>query len=178
MKSLIFFSVLLCVTNVFAQQPGPCPDAEKLEQFCSSVGGLEPDDEVASGPTYRYYYQRQVFEASCVVPGDPVDIRNRKIAQMWKRFEDKELTCNNLQFDVVNGSVIKYAASRGIDSFMRDVTQWGIDLDKIDKSDNRTILDYVQVKLERAKGGSLERTYRFYYDILRKAGARHRHEIE
>ena len=177
MKSL-FFASLLCASSALAQEQSPCPNPEKLEQFCSSVGALEPDDEETTGPKYRYYYQRQVFEASCVAPDDAGEVRNRKIAQMWKRFEDKELTCNNLQFDVVNGSVIKYAASRGIDSFMRDVTQWGIDLNKIDKSDNRTILDYVQVKLERAKGGSLERTYRFYYDILRKAGARHRHEIE
>lgn len=176
MKPLIF-ACLLCASTAFAQQ-NPCPNAEKLDQFCSSVGGMEPDDEVTSGPKYKYYYQRQVHEAACVAADDPVQVRNRKIAQMWKRFENKELICNNLQFDIPNGSVIKYAASRGIDPFIRDVIRWQIDLNKVDKTDNRTILDYVQVHGERAKGGALERRYRHYYEILRQAGAKHRHELE
>lgn len=176
-KKSFLFVALLCPSSAFAQDRSPCPNAEKLEMFCSSVGGLEPDDEVTSGPTYRYYYQRQVFEASCVTPDDPTEARNRKIAEMWKRFESKELICNNLQFDVVNGSVIKYAASKNIDSFIRDVIKWQIDLNKIDESDNRTILDYVKVNLERSKGGVLEKKFRYYYDLLRAAGAKHRDEL-
>lgn len=177
MKPLILAS-LLCASTAFAQQAGPCPNAEKLDQFCSSVGGIEPDDEVTSGPKYKYYYQRQVHEAACVLPDDPVQVRNRKIAQMWKRFENKELVCNNLQFDVANGNVMKYAAGRLIDPFIRDVIRWQVDLNKVDATDNRTVLDYVQVHAERAKGGAIEPKLRHYYEILRKAGAKHRHELQ
>lgn len=176
MKPLLL-GCLLCASAAFAQQHGPCPNAEKLDQFCSSVGGLEADDEVTTGPKYKYYYQRQVYEAACVAPDDPADVRNRKIARMWKRFENKELVCNNLQFDVVNGSVIKYAASHGIDPFMRDVVRWQIDLNKVDSTDQRTILDYVQAHGERARGGALERKFRQYYELLRQGGAKHRHEL-
>lgn len=173
MKRLLLAS-LLCASAACAQ---PCPNAEKLDQFCSSVGGIEEDDQVTSGPKYQYYYQRQVFEAACVAPSDPAEVRNRKIAQMWKRFEDKELVCNNLQFDVANGSVIKYAASRGIDPFIRDVIRWQVNLNKVDKTDKRTVLDYVQAHADRAKGMETEKTLRRYYDMLRKAGAKHRHEL-
>ena len=176
MKSL-FFASLLCASSALAQEQSPCPNPEKLEQFCSSVGALEPDDEETTGPKYRYYYQRQVFEASCVAPDDAGEVRNRKIAQMWKRFEKRELVCNNLQFDVVNGSVIKFAAGRLFDSFIRDVIRWQIDLNKVDESDNRTVLDYVQHQAERSKGTATEKTLRYYYDILRAAGAKHRHEL-
>lgn len=173
----LFLAGLLSCAPVALAQAGPCPNAEKLDQFCSSVGGIEPDDEVTNGPKYRYYYQRQVFEASCVNPGDPVDVRNRKIAQMWKRFENKELICNNLQFDVSNGSVIKYAVAKLIDPFIRDVIRWQVDLNKVDQTDNRTVLDYVQFHAERGKGGPLEPKLRSYYNLLRQAGAKHRHEL-
>jgi hypothetical protein len=171
-------SLLFCAAAASAQPQGPCPNAEKLDQFCSSVGGIEPDDEVTSGPKYRYYYQRQVFEAACVAPDDAAEVRNRKIAQMWKRFENKELVCNILQFDVPNGRVLKFAVARLVDPFLRDVIRWQIDLNKVDPTDNRTILDYVQAHGERAKGGALERKYRHYYEILRQAGAKHRHELQ
>jgi hypothetical protein len=175
-KTLLLASLLYTSTAI-AGEPGPCPNAEKLEQFCSSVGGIEEDDEVISGPKFRYYYQRQVFEASCVAQDDPVEVRNRKIAQMWKRFENKELVCNNLQFDVSNGSVIKFAVARGIDPFIRDIIRWQIDLNKVDATDNRTVLDYVLSHAERAKGSSIEKSLRHYYDILREAGAKHRTEL-
>ncbi|MDN3919881.1 hypothetical protein [Roseateles violae] len=151
--------------------------AAKLDQFCSSVGGMEPDDEVAAGPKFRYYYQRQVFEASCTNPSESVEIRNGKIREMWKRFENKELVCNNLQFDVVNGSVIKYAVAKLIDPFIRDVIRWEVDLNRVDQTDQRTVLDYVQQRADRAKGMATEKPLRHYYDILRQAGARHSHEL-
>ena len=177
-----FYAALLatsfaCASSALAQEQRSCPDAEKLFMFCSSVGGIEPDDEVSSGPKYRYYYQRQVFEASCASLDEPADVRNKKIAVMWKRFENKELICNNLQFDVANGSVIKFAAARLIDPFIRDVIKWQIDLNKVDETDNRTVLDYVQFHAERARGGALEPKLRGYYDMLRAAGAKHRHEL-
>lgn len=152
-----------------------CPDEEKLDMFCSEVGGLTPDDE---GGEYKYYYQRQLFEAACVTLKDPLEIQQQKISEMWKKFENgKHLICNNLQFDVVNGSVIKYAISRGIDPFVRDAIRFKLNLNKLDKSDGRTILDYVKVNWDRARGLSIERTLKYYYEILRAAGAKHKSEL-
>lgn len=151
-----------------------CPNAEKLDQFCSSVGGLEADDE---GGEYKYYYQRQIFEASCTTLKEAENTRNSKIAAMWKKFENKELICNNLQFDIANGNIIKYAASRSIDPFIRDVVKWKVNLNKVDQTDGRTPLDYIKFHMERAKGGALEKKLQQYYEILRQAGAKHKTEL-
>lgn len=95
---------------------------------------------------------------------------------MWKRFENKELICNNLQFDVSNGSAIKYAVAKLIDPLIRDVIRWKIDLNKVDETDQRTVLDYVRYRADRATGGATENP-RHYYETLREAGAKHRHEL-
>lgn len=153
-----------------------CPNAEKLEQICSSVNAMEPDD--GPSPTYRYFYQRQVMEAACVdSENDSVEVRNEKIGRMWKAFENKELVCNSLQFDVPNGNIIKYAAMMNFDTFIRDVIRWNVNLNKVDAFDGRTLLDYLSFHIERTKGGEIEKKLKYYYGILRKAGAKHKSEL-
>lgn len=191
MRAFFIFSLLFVSLASFAQEDcdddagkklenavkksvEQCPNAEKLDQFCSSVGGLEADDE---GGDYKYYYQRQIFEASCTTLKEAEETRNSKIKAMWKKFENKELICNNLQFDIANGNIIKYAASRSIDPFIRDVIKWKVNLNKVDQTDGRTPLDYIKFHMERAKGGALEKKLQYYYEILRKAGAKHKTEL-
>lgn len=193
MRSLFFLSLLFISVSVFSDNDydkfeakkiiktvnqtaknETCPNAEKLYMICSSVGGIEPDDE---GGEYKYYYQRQIFEASCTNLKESDEIRNSKISAMWKKFENKELICNNLQFDIANGNIIKYAASRLIDPFIRDVIRWKVNLNKVDQTDGRTPLDYIKVHMERANGGPVANKLQYYYDILRQAGAKHKSEF-
>ena len=178
MKCILTVFILVPIA-AYSQQQASCPNLEKLDMFCSSVGGLEPDDE---GGKYKYYYQRQLHEAACVDLDDPIETRIRRISEMWSSFEHHpQLVCNNLQFDIVNGSVIKYAVARSIDPFIRDAIRYKINLNKVDAAppgDGRTLLDYVQVHLERSKGSATEKTLKYYYEILRAAGAKHRSELQ
>ena len=55
-----------------------------------------------------------------------------------------------------------------------DVTEWGVDLNKIDPADGKTVLDYVKEELEKKKGTALESNLKDYYKLMKDAGAKHR----
>ena len=126
---------------------------------------------------YEFHYQKLVNEAACVDSSDADEVRGEKIRRMWKANEDK-LVCNSPRFDVQQGNVLKYAASVRFEDFLFDAAMiWKVDLNRVDPSDGRTVLDYVQKELERNKGTSVESKLRSYYDMLRTSGARHRSEL-
>lgn len=49
--------------------------------------------------------------------------------------------------------------------------------DKIDEADGTTVLDYTRKEIVRNKGNANESILREYYDVLRKAGAKHKTEL-
>lgn len=51
------------------------------------------------------------------------------------------------------------------------------DLNHVDASDGRTVLDYVDGELERQQASPNEATLRHYRNELRKAGAKHAGEV-
>lgn len=55
--------------------------------------------------------------------------------------------------------------------------KWGVNLNKVDVGDGRTLLDYIEYHMDRVRGGALEKKLKVYYDDLRKAGAKHRREL-
>jgi len=176
MKSLLAVFILGS-TVAYSQTTSPCPNPEKLEQICASVVQMDPDNGEGGGK-FKYFYQRQVFEASCVDPvNDSIEMRNRKIADMWARYENTEFICNGGSFDMINGSIIKYAVLIDFDVFIRDVIRWGVNLNKVDASDGRTVLDYIQHHIDRSPESATARSLRQYYEWLRKAGARHKSEL-
>lgn len=87
------------------------------------------------------------------------------------------LSCDALNFSMGKGDLIKYGVNNYFDEFILDITLWGIDLNKIDPADGKTALDYVKDELAKKKGTSLENNLRDYYQLLRDAGAKHRHEL-
>lgn len=150
-----------------------CPDAEKLSLLCLDINEHRREPE---GSKYVYAYRRKIFEAACVDLKDKEDVRRKKIQDMWKKLESK-LICNNSQFDVINGSIIKYAASSMYDQFLDDVIYWGVDLNKVDETDGRTVLDYLRDTIKRYRGMSTGKILQDYYDMLREAGAKHKSEL-
>lgn len=157
-----------------------CPIPERLENICMTLPNrvVEPDkDWRLRQIEYHYAYQRKILDASCVLPTDTGGTVNKKVQAMWSASRDK-LTCESIQFDVTHGNIIKYAVSTKFDEFISDVIWWGVDLNWVDKSDDRTVLDYVSHHIEQNKGKNIESLYAYYYKMLRKAGAKHRHELK
>lgn len=164
------------VKTVLSAQTAGCPNWNKIKDICVDISNKSSDPNPIAR-NLRFTYQRKVYEAACVdVQKDDQATINRKVSAMWANFENK-LTCNNLQFDVNNGSVIKFAAVSNFDPFIYDMIKWKVNLNKVDAGDNRTLLDYVDFHRKKNKGNALESTLNDYYNELKDAGAKHLQEL-
>jgi hypothetical protein len=158
-----------------------CPGAidwesARLWTLCISVSEKVPDEDPSS--PFDYAYQEKLFRVANADPRrDTPGTAARKIQHMWVVLGDR-LVCDSLGFNVANGSIIKLAVGKRFDDFITDVVEWGVPLNRIDPSDERTVLDYAQFEREKAAGDPLEDRMARYYTKLRGAGARHRAEIE
>jgi hypothetical protein len=153
-----------------------CPNFEKLNGLCNAVNSQTPDS--SEGNPYEYYYQRKIYEASCAEAGkDSPEIIAQKIQAMWKEFESK-LTCNTPTFNVPNGSILKFAVDMNSFDFLDTaIRKWKVNLNKVDASDSRTLLDYITFMKEKYKGTDTEAVLDLYYKKLVKAGAKHKAEL-
>lgn len=152
-----------------------CPSMEPLGDLCYQVSSRTKDPK--SDDDEDYIYRTKIFAASCADPSvDSDEVVKKKIQKFWSKFKDK-LTCDVNNFDVSNGNIIKYAVSHKFESFIEDVAEWGVDLNRIDPYDKRTVLDYVDYELKRLKGTSLESELKRYKETLRNAGAKYAREL-
>lgn len=158
-----------------AQEETVCPNPKKLRGLCMFVDSKEQDPNPQG--RFVFKYQRKLLEAACVdVKKDSEEEIGKKISKVMQENE-KTLICNNLKFDVANGNIIKFAVNLKFDEFLIDMAQWKVNMNKVDETDGRTVLDYVQVQLERNKGLPQEPVLKRYYDMLKKAGAKHKNEL-
>lgn len=167
---LLLGSALPCL----AQQKAPtCPNDDKLSHLCAAIADGKRD---TSGK-YQFHYQKIISEAACASDDDTEPQVASKVQRLWARYED-QLVCNNVRFDVQDGSILKFAASARVEDFLFDAAMvWKVNLNRVDSSDGRTLLDYVQKEIERNKGTSVESKLKSYYDMLRTSGAKHRSEL-
>lgn len=159
-----------------AKEANNCPSKAKLTGLCNTVSLRTKD--TAKDSSFVYTYQKKVFEAACADPDkDSEEEVSKKIREMWTAYQD-DLVCDSSAFDVSRGSILKYAVAMKFNDFLEDAAMvWKINLNKVDANDGRTVLDYVQKEIERNKGNVNESTLKQYYDILRKAGAKHKSEL-
>lgn len=152
-----------------------CPNPKKLRGLCMFVGDKEKDPNPLG--KFVYKYQRKFLEAACVdIKKDSEEEITKKISNVWSENE-KTLICNNTQFGVANGNIIKYAVNLKFDEFLIDMTQWKVNLNKVDDSDGKTVLDYIQSQIDKNKGLPAEKTLQRYYDMMKKSGAKHKSEL-
>lgn len=149
-----------------------CPNRAKLKNLCTMVSGRMKD---SSGKN-KYLYQTKFQEAACIQSSDSEEQKNQKIREAWTKYES-DLKCNSTQFDVMDGSLIKYSVSYRFDEFIDEVIKWKINLNKVDETDGRTPLDYIKYHIEKNKGNALEEKFQIYYDKLKAAGAKHKSEL-
>jgi hypothetical protein len=148
---------------------------KKLKWLCTLIS--ERDEDPSPKGRYQWLYQRQLMDASCVdVATDSEELIAQKISKMWKENEET-LICNNTRFDISNGNLIKYAVASKFDEFLISAASWNLNFNKVDKSDGRTVLDYIHDHIDRHKGHPIERKLKQYYRMLREAGAKHRSEL-
>jgi glycerophosphoryl diester phosphodiesterase len=110
-----------------AQAPPPTPAAPvtragapsskpaNLRILCLAIDGHGKDPS----NKYDYYYQRIIMEAAGVGDDGTESVANMKIRNMCNAYEDG-LICNNIRFNVQDGSVLKFAISAKLEDFIFD----------------------------------------------------------
>lgn len=151
---------------------GECPNKKKLKNICMIVGERMED----SAGKNKYLYTTRFLDAACVTPTDSDSVKSEKIRKTWEAYEN-DLKCNSTTFDVIDGSLLKFAVTRDFDDFLDDAIKWKVNLNKVDESDGRTLLDYLQFHIQRNNENSLAQKYKLYYFKLKKAGAKHKVEL-
>jgi hypothetical protein len=157
------------------EETGNCPNPKKLRGICLFVENKDADSNPQG--RYRYLYQRKLLEASCVdLKSDSEELISKKISNLWAT-QNQLLKCSGAMFDVEKGSLLKFAINSKFDEFLIDAVNWKINLNSIDESDGRTVLDYIEYHIEKDRGKASEPVLRRYYEMLRKAGAKHKKEL-
>jgi hypothetical protein len=150
-------------------------DLKRMRGLCMYIGSKEKIE--GRDGRYVWGYQREIFKAAGVdTLKDDETMIAKKISTMWNN-NDELFACASTQFDVTYGSIIKYAINMMFEEFLIDMVQWKVNLNKVDDADNMTIMDYLQVQLERNKGLPSEPYLKGYYAMFKKAGAKHRVEL-
>ena len=117
------------------------------------------------------------MDAACVdFANDSEEVIAQKIRRMWLKYEDR-LVCNSMKFDTTDGNIIKFAVSSTFDDLIYDVTKWGVNLNRVDKYDKKTVLDYIQFQLNKNKGTAIEGTLQKYFKQVRAAGGKFASEL-
>ena len=170
---LIVFTTFLVQAQTIANTP--CPNLKGIRGICMLIDSKEK--AINPQGRYVYKYQQKLLEAACANPAiDSEEEIGKKVSAMMKQFNDK-LICNNTKFDVANGNIIKFAANLKFNEFIIDMCIWKVDFNKIDEMDGRTVLDYIKVQIGRNEGMASEPVLQRYYDMIRKAGGRHKNEL-
>jgi hypothetical protein len=171
----LLFLVSLTASAQETEQRTNCPDKSKLVNICMMISGRTKDPKTTSLNPYMYH--TRIMQAACVDENsDPESLIQSKVSGMWSRFEN-DMVCSSAIFDVPNGSYLKYAVQTKFDEFLDDAISWKVDLNKVDASDGRTVLDYVKFHMEKNPGSEISRKMTQYYDMLRAAGAKHKSEL-
>ena len=164
---------------VSAGPPAPAciPDATRLDGICGDI--YQKTQDFSSRNYYAYAYERKIYEASCVdFQKDTPNEARGKIQKLFREEMGKALACNAANFQVARGSILKYAIEMRTLNFIQNAAKdWKVDLNYVDESDRRTLIDFIELKIFQNMGAPYEQTLRGYYADLRERGARHCYEV-
>lgn len=125
----------------------------------------------------EYRYEKRLWEIACADPlVDDFETAKKKIQVMWEKYK-KQFTCDTLGFNVQNGSFLKFAISSSMPSVIETMAStYELDINFIDPSDGKNLLDYVNGEIERRKnlvnGESAVAVYQRYKNSLILLGAK------
>lgn len=152
----------------------PAPKPAFLNSLCGEIATqhkIEDDDS-----PFKFEIEKIVEEGACVVRSrDSEAQRNEKIRRMWTKYNDL-FTCDSSDFNVPNGYMLKYAAMKDFEYFLKlAANTWKLPLDRVD-NDGLTTLDYIQKEYQISERAQLPEAadLKRYYNILYKAGATHK----
>lgn len=155
----------------------PCPNLKALKNYCMFIENLELTAEYQGETLPRY--KAALYDAACVdLKNDSEETIGKKVATLINIQEDA-FKCIPLDFLVRHGNIFKYAVQKNKKPFIYYMIDLKVNLNRVDKVDGKTVLDFISDMLESLKGKGFvsEGVYKNYYDLIRKAGGKHAHEL-
>ncbi len=146
MKKLITICLLFLLNfSIKAQTAGtvdcdcPTPKGGKFLNFCTLVENQDSR------------YKKELLQMSCVdlIKDSPETIK-AKLQCMWKKYY-AEFGCDDIEFLVAQGNILKYAINQEFELFVDGVSEIGLDINLKDPADGNTLLDFVLDEVERYK---------------------------
>ena len=151
--------------------PCPKPTDAKMEGVCTSIDKRD------------FKFAEQLEEMACVDrKTDNALVVKAKVQRLWNTYYSA-FYCDATGFSVENGNITKYSVFKNFPSFIDYVVKhYGLNINKPDVADGKTLLDYVQDEIRRMEGLSgqaqkvteLRNVYRHLKNDL---GARHAAEL-
>jgi hypothetical protein len=152
-----------------------CPNQINAMQLCNAVSDQLYESDESTGN--KYSYQTKIYKGSCVEPGDSQEIIQAKVQIFWNKYHES-LNCTQLGFSIKDGHILKLAVERNSKDFINDVIRkWKLSLNHVDPADQKTVLDYIETELVKAKGTPIEPTLQRYFDLFRSHGAKFKREL-
>ncbi|MFV0331237.1 MAG: hypothetical protein ACK5M3_14195 [Dysgonomonas sp.] len=151
-------------------------DLTKGYSLCAPVS-CRCEDKVLTSP-YQWEFEKSIYKiiGLDIETSDKI-VANLTIYLIWHRHSNL-FVCSSSNFNVINGSILKLAVQSAFTSFIEcAIYDWYVPLNRIDKFDGRTLLDYVRDEMEKAKDTSGFSILSSYYRVLRKVGAKHKSEM-
>ena len=119
-------------------------------------------------------FNAKILRAARVLPSDTDGELRSKVAAL---FAAAMPLCDG--FNLRDGSILKYAvAARTYEFLFNAANSWDVDLNRIDASDGRTVIDYLDNEISKNLGRPAESELQSYRDILVRAGARTTAQLE
>lgn len=119
-------------------------------------------------------YITRFKNAAGITPEDSEEEMYRKIREVWTLYEDR-LVCDTIAFSLVGGNILKAATVSRNEGFYNAVIKWGVNLNRIDPVDGKTVLDFFRDKI--ATHPPNIDFYEAYYLMLKHYGAKHASDI-
>lgn len=152
-----------------------CPNQVNIADLCVAVS--DKVNQPNSTFKTKFAYQNLVYRASCVEPSDTPETVKSKVQVFWNRFH-AQINCSQLGFSVKEGNILKLAVERDSQEFVEEaLLDWQVSLNHVDKTDKKTVLDYIEENLKLAKGTSKEKFLKTYFDLFRENGAKFSREL-
>ncbi|HYG27126.1 MAG TPA: hypothetical protein VD906_09480 [Caulobacteraceae bacterium] len=154
--------------NAAPAQPLPEPDFIQLQGVCDDVSVKNSRAVV-----------EKVYRAARLQPGDTVEVARRKIQNLWAQGHRKQLRCDAVDFEVGNGSILKYSVrTREFNLLFAAIEKWHVPLNYVDEYDGGTILDYIEKLQEEYRDDrQLLETLTSYGKLIRQHGGRRASEL-
>lgn len=142
-----------------------------LDGLCASISTQQRARE---NPTeIAYVFERKIFQAANVDFSKDTGASARlKLKTLWMN-HPWDFQCQANNFNVSNGSILKYAVATRTFSLLDDFHIWNLDYNRVDESDGRTVLDYIESLIPQYVGTNIGTNLTNYREIVREHGGLH-----